>query len=295
MKSRGEFLTVVSATLASARADALLETLIDRGLAGAVMETPQKDTCRIDLFLAEGQTADGVAGLLVDCAAPLGMSLAPEVRRVRDQDWRTSWRKHFKIIKVSPRLVVRPPWLQYVAGEGEQVLTIEPGMSFGTGSHETTLACLQLLDELAWEGRDRSVLDLGCGSGILSIAAAKLGFAEVRGIDNDTDSVIIARRNAEINGVDLRFEQADLGACNGLADLVVANVLASVLTEHAAAVAGCVRTGTVGQGVLVLSGILDGQYARVAETYRRLGFVERRSLLLGEWRTGCFAPTEEMA
>ena len=160
-------------------------------------------------------------------------------------------------------------------------------MSFGTGKHATTQACLRMLDDLAAEDPKRGVLDIGCGSGILSIAAAKLGFSPVKGIDNDPDAVRIAAENAAENGAAADFAVGDLALCKEKAEVVVANVLAPVLERNAAAVAGCVRR--VPGNALVLSGILDGQYGDVRRAYEALGAVERRNLLVGEWRTGLFS------
>ena len=160
-------------------------------------------------------------------------------------------------------------------------------MSFGTGNHATTQACLQFLDTLATADTCRSVLDMGCGSGILAIAARQLGFEQVAGFDNDLDAVAIAKENAADNGAGVVVEVCDLAQNTRRADIVVANILAPVLIEHAVAIAAAVNVGP--QGALILSGILDTQYAAVRAAYEVQGFAEQRSLLIGEWRSGWFA------
>ena len=145
------------------------------------------------------------------------------------------------------------------------------------------------LDELAQADPHRDVLDVGCGSGILSIAAAKLGFDNVRGIDNDEDAVRIAGENAAANDVEAAFQTQDLAVCDLQATVVVANVLAPVLIQFAESIARCVRR--VPGNALILSGILETQYDDVRDAYAALGFRERKNILIGEWKSGLFELT----
>ena len=188
---------------------------------------------------------------------------------------------------ISPRLVVRPPWEAVTPAPGQKVLTLDPGIAFGTGQHPTTRACLDAIDALAVEGTDRSFLDVGCGSGILSIAAALEGFRDVHGFDNDPDAVRNANENAEANGLGALFSDGDLSVPGTAApaDVVAANVLAPVLVRFAREVGALVNPG----GRLILSGILDEQYDEVRAAYAALGFTELSNRLIGEWRTGLFA------
>jgi len=182
--------------------------------------------------------------------------------------------------------VVRPSWEAYEAKPGERVITLDPGLSFGTGKHATTQACLKFLDTLAAGNPQRSVLDMGCGSGILAIGAKLLGFVEVRGFDNDPDCIQVSNENAAINGVAIPFSLDDLSHPHASADVVVANILAPVLIQFAAQVAGSVAPGP--QSRLVVSGILDEQYAAVRAAYEAQGLVEVESLLIENWRSGLF-------
>lgn len=228
-------------------------------------------------------------------AKTIGLAVpdAPEWALLPKEDWAESWKKFFSVLHVSPRVTVRPPWEEYVpARSDEVVVVIEPGMSFGTGLHGTTQACLRFLEELAEEPGDplaRSVADFGCGSGILSIAARKLGFASVHGVDYDAAAVRISIENARDNGVpDVTYAPCDV-TVDPLPrrDIVVANILAPILVAAAPRIAGAV-TETPGSA-LILSGILTTQYADVRSAYEAQGFREVRSITIGEWTSGRFA------
>ncbi len=220
----------------------------------------------------------------------------PTLRRVKSEDWAEAWKRHFRVRHVSRRIVIRPPWDAYAPAPGERVLVLEPGLSFGTGEHGTTRACLQFLDEVQRARPDTSVLDLGCGTGILAIAAAKLGCPRVMALDNDPNAVRTARANAAANGVAGRIQlrRADIRTWRPARayGLVLANLLSEILVENAGRVAGAVAAGAAGR--LVLSGILDSQYAAVKKAYRRHGFREVRALSLNGWTTGCFRRTRAL-
>lgn len=237
------------------------------------------------------------AGEIVGAKLEIGVALIP------DEDWKLSYRKHFKTEIVSPRLAIVPDWeidgfRVSHAGDvaaGMKTIILDPGMAFGTGQHATTRACLEYIDELAVENAERSFLDVGCGSGILAIAAKLEGFVDVAGFDIDPDAVENANENAGRNGVDIRFVRGDL--CNKSTlpdvkrtgercfDVVAANVLGPILTRFAGEIAPLVARG----GLIILSGILDEEvYPEVKRAYEGLGFVEESSRLIGEWRTGLF-------
>lgn len=211
-----------------------------------------------------------------------------KVRTFPDEDWTLSYRLHFKTTVLSPRLAVGPAWERYEPTEGQKVLRIDPGMAFGTGNHATTRACLEYI---AAADIRPTFLDVGCGSGILAVAAKLLGFGDVRGFDIDADAVRVASETAAANGADVTFFRGDLsGIMAGSgdippADFVAANVLGPVLIRFAERISALVKPG----GSLILSGILDELYPEVKAEYERRGFTERSSMLVGEWRTGLFA------
>ena len=218
----------------------------------------------------------------------VGISPEIKVRTFPDEDWTLSYRLHFKTTVISPSLAVVPAWEKFEPAPGQKALRMDPGMAFGTGNHATTRACLEYIAEAAPAG---SFLDVGCGSGILAVAAKLLGFGDVRGFDLDADAVRVAGETAAANGVEIHFFRGDLsGIMPGNpeippADFVAANVLGPVLIRFAEKIACLVRPG----GQIVLSGILDELYPEVQAAYGALGFSEVSSKLIGEWRTGLFA------
>ncbi|HEX9784509.1 MAG TPA: 50S ribosomal protein L11 methyltransferase [Opitutaceae bacterium] len=201
-------------------------------------------------------------------------------------DWRESYKLHFKPWKID-RLHWVPVWERetYALPPGDEVVWLDPGMAFGTGNHETTRLCVERL--VAFDARRRAstrVIDAGCGSGILAISAAKLGFASVAGFDNDPEAVRIARENAAINDVPDRVEffVGDLtsGFSGRRADFLVANILADVLRRFSVDLVGAVAPG----GVLVLSGILATELDAVRATFATASpsaSIDTRTL--GEW------------
>ncbi|HSO18845.1 MAG TPA: 50S ribosomal protein L11 methyltransferase [Desulfosarcina sp.] len=174
--------------------------------------------------------------------------------RIDEQDWAEAWKEYFWPVKITANIVVKPSWREYAAGPEEVVLEIDPGMAFGTGTHPTTALCIRLLQNHLRAGD--SFLDVGTGSGILMIAAAKLGAAFVSGIDNDEMAVGVAGKNLQANGIDdRRFHLATGHLVTGLCqtfDVVVANILAEVVLGLLPDVASVLSGG----GIFICSGII---------------------------------------
>ena len=224
-------------------------------------ETPMWDSARVTgLFEPDCEIRDLEQRLAA--ALPAGTVLA--IEKLADQPWERAWLDHFRPMQFGNRLWVCPEG-QTPEGldDDSVVLTMDPGLAFGTGTHATTALCLEWLATQRLAGR--SVIDFGCGSGILGIAALLLGARQVTAIDHDPQALMATRDNALKNGVEerLRVVGSD-GPAPEPADIVVANILATTLTELAEPVTACVRPG----GDLVLSGILRGQAAAVADAYR---------------------------
>ncbi len=293
-------ITVVTAEVPASLADDISSWLVEQEIYGSVWEDREGGPSRIEIFLPDDPTdpawaayGDGIsltakeAGVRIkEAGKAFGLDLAPAVSVIKAEDWGESWKRFFKVVQISEHLTVCPPWEKYEPKDGERVLILDPGMSFGTGKHATTQACMGFLDKLSQEDPLRDVLDVGCGSGILSIAAGKLGFKSVRGIDNDPDAVRIAAENSEVNGVKAEFAECDLAACDEKATIVVANVLAVVLEHFCREVSAMVKR--VPGNALILSGILDEQYDSVRKAYEAQGAAEVENVLIGEWRSGLF-------
>lgn len=211
----------------------------------------------VALFEAE----DDVAAMLAAAARAAGLAGSPDfaVEPVAEQNWVQLTQAQFDPIRVSGRLWIVPSW--HAAPDPAAIsLVLDPGMAFGTGSHPTTRLCLEWLERCVTSGC--SVLDYGCGSGILAIAAARLGAGRVAGVDIDPQAVVAARSNAERNGVDALFADSALPVA-GEYDLVVANILSNPLRVLAPAICAHVRPG----GRLALSGILKEQADEIIGIY----------------------------
>ena len=258
---------------AEALADALLaqgalSVAIEDAAAGATAEEPKFDApdraaplwthCLLRALFAP---ATDIANTVAQATAALGMTDSPayRVRRIGDKDWVRFSQSQFGPSKVSERLWVIPSW--HTPPEANAVnLVLDPGLAFGTGTHPSTRLVLRWLDAYVRGGE--SVLDYGCGSGILSIAAAKLGAARVLGIDNDPIAVDVARRNAKANGIRAAFRLPD-STHEFAADMTLANILANSLKLLAPVLTAATRLN----GQIVLSGILQNQAAEVAAAY----------------------------
>ncbi len=199
-----------------------------------------------------------------------------------DRSWETAWMDYFKPLRISERVAVGPPWDRAEAPEGGIALTIEPGMAFGTGTHETTRLCASILDEVMAEGSGQTVLDVGCGSAILSMAARGLGATEVVGVDVDATAVEVARENVEKNGFtaqEIRLSTRPVGEIEETFDVVVANILAPILLDLCEDLVA--RVGPA--GVLLLSGIDEERLPRIGAAFPREDLVEERCERDGEW------------
>ncbi|MGI6495186.1 MAG: 50S ribosomal protein L11 methyltransferase [Kiritimatiellia bacterium] len=285
--------TKVWAPIRSDQADAVVEALAGQGFGVSSFEDLEKGGTIAQVFLDAAEDPAPADAALRAALAAQGSAAETHVETLAAQDWAESWKRFFHTARVSPRLVVRPAWEPYEPLPGERVVSIEPGTSFGTGNHATTRACLQMLDQAAAEDADRDVVDAGCGTGILAVAAALLGFRAASGYDNDPDAVAAANALAAAHGVAVPFSLDRLDTYAGQADVMVANILAPVLVENAARLAASVRRGP--KAALILSGILDGQYPDVLAAFEAQGFVERCAMQIGEWRSGWLTPRPDDA
>ena len=220
------------------------------------------------------------------------------VKKIQREDWAESWKRHFKAIEIGSALLIKPSWSRRVPKKGQAMVVLDPGLSFGTGQHPTTAFCLQQLaahnQKLKHRDAQGSFLDVGTGSGILAIAAAKLGYTPVDAFDFDAESVRIARENARKNGVSgkVNIRREDVTkmprSSNKKYDLVCANLISTLLMAERRRIVSRLEPG----GVLVLAGILTTEFASVRETYEDCGlrFVARHAEK--EWCSGAFCSGE---
>lgn len=283
----------VRITVKADRAEALSDALVASGALSVSLEDANADSedetpifgepnmpdaglwdrCTIVALLREHEDA---SALLREAAKHCGLNRLPpySLETIPEQDWVRLTQAQFEPIPISPRLWIVPTWHQ-TPDESALNIRLDPGLAFGTGSHPTTRLCLQWLDDHVRGGE--SVLDYGCGSGILAIAAKRLGAGEVWGVDLDPHAVQTARDNAAMNGVDISFYTPGQAPATQ-ATVVVANILTNPLIDLAPLLAGL----TLPTGHIVLSGILDRQAEGVAKVYAQWFDLEPPSHL-GGW------------
>jgi ribosomal protein L11 methyltransferase len=213
---------------------------------------------------------------------PLGL----EVRRAAEEDWAEAWKQHFKPLKVTSRLVIQPPWEEYRAAPDEVVITIYPGMAFGTGRHPSTVLCLKALEEFwAQEGPGAipgpwQVLDVGTGTGILALAAARLG-ARVLAIDVDPEAVAAALENVRLNALEdfIWVEDTPLAKLRQQFPLILANLTALDLRQFAEALAGRLAAG----GALIASGFLTEDLPGLLDRFAATGLQQAKLFTQEDW------------
>ena len=207
-------------------------------------------------------------------------SLAVEHTSVHEQDWAENWKKYYKPFHAGERLVVKPSWEPYQAQENDLVIEMDPGMAFGTGTHETTGMCMQMLEKYVQPGM--TCIDLGTGTGILAIAAAKLGAKDVLAIDLDETAVKVAKENIAHNGLEntIRAKAGDLfKETSESADVVVANIIADVICGLCAPARAHIREG----GVFICSGIIREREQDVQDALAKAGYTVENRIEKGEW------------
>lgn len=202
------------------------------------------------------------------------------ITEVDEQDWANSWKQYYKPAKVGEKIVVKPTWEEYKKNEGDIVIELDPGMAFGTGTHETTTMCIKELEKRI--NNEDVVFDIGCGSGILSIAAAKLGAKKTIGVDLDKVAVKVSKENAELNNVDSSVEIRYGNLMNVVtekADIVVANIIADIIAILAKDVSNFLND----DGLFIASGIILDKIEFVKAALLENNFEILEVNTMGEW------------
>ena len=288
---RGMALHEIKVEIPAAAADATDQLLLELGVEGwsLLEDAIAKRAWIVGIFPSEDERQarwTELAALLPD--APVG---EPVERVLADADWRDSYKAHFHAWQFG-RLHWVPVWerAKFALPAGDAVLWLDPGMAFGTGNHETTRLCVERLVVLAGSDQgqvtsgQRRVIDAGCGSGILALSAALLGYRQVSGFDNDPEAVRVSEENAALNGLagKVRFVVGDLvsGFADGPGDVVLANILANILIQFARELTAAVAPG----GVLILSGILAVEVGQVRAAFTAVApDWPQDSRTMGEW------------
>ncbi len=249
-------------------------------------EVPPPQSLTLRAYLPDDSRLEAVQRQL---EAALGhMSLMypmpkPQYRRLKEEDWEQAWKSHYTPVRVGRRLLIRPLWVDVELAAGDIEIALDPGMAFGTGAHPTTQLCLAALEDRVQPAQD--ILDLGCGSGILSIAAAKLGARRVLALDTDAIAIQATRENAASNGVADKIiaQQGSLAAVKTSArrfDLVVVNILARVILKLAEnRLDETVRPG----GMAIFSGIIETQVEEVEAALRQTSLRPCVRRQKGDW------------
>ncbi len=206
---------------------------------------------------------------------------AVEIKDIYEQDWENNWKKYYKPIKIGDRTVIKPTWEQYNGASNDDIIIeLDPGMAFGTGTHETTIMCAQFLETFV--KNDVDVLDIGCGSGILGIIALKLGAKACISVDIEANAVKVTRENAELNNIidKIDIRQGDLlDTVNGGFDIIIANIIADVIMALSDIIEPYLNTN----GVFIASGIIKDRHEDVKEGLLRKGFRIIDENFMGEW------------
>ncbi len=288
--------------------DAVSEMLSTIGAGGVVIEDPNEIRRQIEspnsldyadqefmnslgtevtvkAYFNEAMTPDELSGLVKEKLKFISQFLEvgkgyAGYKMVDDEDWSTAWKKHYKPFHISDSVVIKPSWEEYEKQSGEIVIELDPGMAFGTGTHETTRLCSQLLEKHVRPGD--KVIDVGCGTGILSIIAVKLGAAHAEAVDIDEVAVRVSKENCTINDVSDMISVSK-GVLSDLApqkaDIMVANIIADVVIGISELVPGYLKQG----GILLTSGIIKERKEDVIKAYTALGFQLINVDEMGEW------------
>ena len=240
-------------------------------------ELLEKDTsvATLHIYLPDHINPAEAAEYLRERFTLSGIEYKCEIGSVDESDYAEAWKQYYKPLHIGEKIVVVPEWEEYEKQDGELILMLDPGMAFGTGEHATTRMCLELMDV-----KGKSVIDVGCGSGILGIAAELVGADSVYMCDIDPQAVEFAKKNALLNGVKAVVEEADLIEGDHKADFIFANITADILMRLSRSIGKHLKD----DGIIVLSGIINTRLDEVIECYEGAGYVIIDKAEREDWR-----------
>jgi ribosomal protein L11 methyltransferase len=212
------------------------------------------------------------------------------IKKLRRENWAESWKRHFKPVEIGRALLIKPGWSRRRARPGQRVVRLDPGLSFGTGHHATTAFCLEQLAACRRPGAGQSFLDMGAGSGILAIAAAKLGYSPVQAFDCDPEAIRVSRANARRNRVPgrVRPRRLDLtrlpARSRGRWDVICANLTADLLSSQAGKICARLKPG----GQLIVAGMLRSEFCQIRDKFATFGLTLAGNEVNEGWHSGRF-------
>ncbi len=246
----------------------------------------KKDKTRgaVSIYLSEDKDVFGALETLRLRFDELKVEVKAETAELKEEDWANSWKKYYKPLHIGNNVVIAPMWEDYHPLENEVVVKMDPGMAFGSGTHETTALCAELIEKHLLAGT--RVLDVGTGSGILAILASKLGAREVHALDIDANAVQVAKENCEKNGViNVSCRQSDLiKSAVGKYDFISANIVADIVIRMSENVGNILAS----DGILVVSGIIETQKDRVVSAFKEKGFYLADEIAKNDWNAFVF-------
>jgi len=227
-----------------------------------------KTTAFIHLYIDATESSNEASAYISEHIKSCGIPFSIKTVTVDDKKWSENWKKYFKFFDVGEKLTVCPSWQSCELKKGRTLLKIDPGAAFGTGTHASTKLCLELLEK--YGKQSGKMLDIGSGSGILSIAAALFGAVECVGVDIDSTSVKVSKENAEINGVSekVSYFEGTLDNIQGKYDIICANIVADVIIL----LTNKIATYLVDDGIFICSGIIESRAAEVEESLTKNHF-----------------------
>lgn len=202
------------------------------------------------------------------------------ISEVYEKDWAEGWKKYYKPTRIGKNIVIKPSWEEYKPGNNDIVIELDPGMAFGTGTHETTILCIEGIEK--YMKKEDKVFDIGCGSGILSIVAARLGAEKVHSVDLDSTAVKVAKENTSINQVDniVNIKEGNLlDVVEGKANLIVSNIMAEVIVKLTESIGNYL----INEGLFISSGIIEEKQNMVKEALIENNFTIMETRNLNGW------------
>ncbi len=277
------------ATPTASTEEAVVSLLMNAGCSGVALAGEAENRIVTSYLPADDVSKHKLSQILAAFALlpTLGIEDAgiPAIVEIDEEDWANSWKAYFKPIRIGKKLIVSPPWETPTLSADDHLITIDPGMAFGTGTHATTQMCMVFLEELLIAGE--TVADIGTGSGILSITASKLGGKNLVAVDNDLLAVKIARENALVNGSEVAV--SDNFPFGQQFDVVVANIIADTLIALRDELASIMKQS----GILIVSGVIDVRQDDVRSAIETAGLTSLSTKTQGEWVAMAFRKNSE--